>query len=281
VLEILPELKALEAETLDMLLGQAEQHARYEKAARELVSLEVAKVEEAHEREVRSLRLQSETDQTRSTVGAEMRMKAQEDAAREEQEQLRAEAIEKIGELEEEVAKLEGQLDAQKTVMSEMKDQHKEECDELVEEREKILQAFEDAQNETELKRETSRKLKEEIIDNDRLTVANLNRIKNLEAELEETRGLCEKLDGENDELREELSKSVKDDSKENALEDEVAALREMLGEREAQLMSLTQRMAEGGFERAPGSRGTLGGARESLMDRLGIGHKSMPSSAC
>lgn len=185
MLEILPELKALEAETLDMLLGQAEQHARYEKAARELVSLEVAKVEEAHEREVRSLRLQSETDQTRSTVGAEMRMKAQEDAAREEQEQLvrrraaprpplpllstcfrshpdraracrsplalsasqRAEAIEKIGELEEEVAKLEGQLDAQKTVMSEMKDQHKEECDELVEEREKILQAFEDAQN--------------------------------------------------------------------------------------------------------------------------------------
>ena len=36
-------------------------------------------------------------------------------------------------------------------------------------------------QAETDLKRETSRKLKEEIIDNDRLTVANLNRIKQLE----------------------------------------------------------------------------------------------------
>ena len=40
------------------------------------------------------------------------------------------------------------------------------------------------AQEETELKRETSRKLKEEIIDNDRLTCANLNRIKMLESQV-------------------------------------------------------------------------------------------------
>ena len=39
--------------------------------------------------------------------------------------------------------------------------------------------------DETDLKRETSRKLKEEVIDNDRLTLANLNRIKHLEAQLE------------------------------------------------------------------------------------------------
>ena len=41
-------------------------------------------------------------------------------------------------------------------------------------------------QDETDLKRETSRKLKEEVIDNDRLTLANLNRIKHLEAQLEQ-----------------------------------------------------------------------------------------------
>ena len=40
--------------------------------------------------------------------------------------------------------------------------------------------------DETDLKRETSRKLKEEVIDNDRLTLANLNRIKQLEAQLVE-----------------------------------------------------------------------------------------------
>ena len=40
--------------------------------------------------------------------------------------------------------------------------------------------------DETDLKRETSRKLKEEVIDNDRLTLANLNRIKQLEAQLAE-----------------------------------------------------------------------------------------------
>ena len=33
-------------------------------------------------------------------------------------------------------------------------------------------------QDETDLKRETSKKLKEEVIDNDRLTLANLNRIR-------------------------------------------------------------------------------------------------------
>mgnify|MGYP007125196167 CR=1 FL=1 len=35
------------------------------------------------------------------------------------------------------------------------------------------------------MKREASKRLKEEVIDNDRLTCANLNRIKNLEAQLQ------------------------------------------------------------------------------------------------
>jgi len=275
VLEILPELKALEADTLDMLLGQAEQHARYEKAARELVSLEVAKVEEQHERELRALRLERESDQTRSSVGAEMRMKAQEELAREEQEQLRAEAMEKIGELEEEVAKLEGELEEQKAEMERQHEGHKEEIAEMTEERDKILQAYEDAHSETELKREASRKLKEEIIDNDRLTVANLNRIKNLELELDETRTLCAKLDGENEEMRAELEKTVHNDGQTAELEEEVTTLRELLEQREQQLMSMTQRLAEGGLS----SGSSASARRDSLLDRLGIGHKA--SSAC
>ncbi len=289
MLEILPELKLLEAETLDMLFAQAEQHAKYEAAARDLVNAEVAKYEEAHERELRALRLESESQQTRSSVSAEMRIQAQEEAAREETEQLRTEAMEKIGELEEEVAKLEAKLEEQKGEMEAQEQQHKDELQELIEERDKMLQAYEEAQNETELKRETSRKLKEEIIDNDRLTVANLNRIKNLELELEETRTLCEKLDGENDELREELSKSIKEDGTSAALEQEVATLRELLVEREQQLLSLSQRLAESGGGTSGGSGGFSGGSsgfnsssvgrRDSILDRLGLSHKG-PTAA-
>ena len=52
-----------------------------------------------------------------------------------------------------------------------------------------------------DLKRETSTKLKEEIIDNDRLTVANLNRIKTLEAALAVEREGREALEKVVDEL--------------------------------------------------------------------------------
>ena len=40
ILEVLPELNSLEGDTLDMLLVQAETHARYEKAARQLFQQE-------------------------------------------------------------------------------------------------------------------------------------------------------------------------------------------------------------------------------------------------
>jgi hypothetical protein len=137
-----------------------------------------------------------------------------------------------------------------------------------------------EAQKETELKRETSRKLKEEIIDNDRLTVANLNRIKNLEIEIEETRKLCEKLDDENEELREELGKSLKDEGASAALEREVEMLRELLSEREQQVRSLSLRLADassgsgagsGGFGSSSGFNSSSSGRRESILDRLGL----------
>ena len=71
---------------------------------------------------------------------------------------------------------------------------------------EAMLEAMEEAQQETDLKRQTSRKLKEEIIDNDRLTVANLNRIKSLEALLEQHKAALAEAEEENETLKEELA---------------------------------------------------------------------------
>ena len=57
-------------------------------------------------------------------------------------------------------------------------------CDRLREEGLNVVRKLAEAEEETDLKREASRKLKEEVIDNDRLTVANLNRIKHLEGQV-------------------------------------------------------------------------------------------------
>ena len=80
-----------------------------------------------------------------------------------------------IEELEETIAR-------QNERMKEMEAEAEAECERLRDEGLEAIRKLRDAQEETDLKRETSRKLKEEIIDNDRLTVANLNRIKHLEA---------------------------------------------------------------------------------------------------
>ena len=137
----------------------------------------------------------------------------------------------------------------------------RETMDALKEENEAMLEALQEAQSETELKRETSRKLKEEIIDNDRLTVANLNRIKQLEANTEDLRDQVDGLEKENDNLREELSKSVSVDA-----DEEITVLRELLAEREGQLVSLTQRLAD-----TTGPPTTSAARRESILDRLGM----------
>ena len=67
------------------------------------------------------------------------------------------------------------------------------------------------------------------MIGNDRLTVANLNRIKMLEAQLDEERQANEELARENDELRGRPSA------------EKVEALQEMLGEREQQARGRAQ----------------------------------------
>ena len=72
VFQVLPELEHLEADTLDALLSQAVQHAKYEKAARDLLLQERARLEAEHAEEMRGLRVTMESEAARSEVGAEI-----------------------------------------------------------------------------------------------------------------------------------------------------------------------------------------------------------------
>ena len=80
--DVLPELSDLEADTLDALLAQAQQHAKYERAARDLVQREKNKLEEIHEQNLRSLRAEADSNATRTAVSSEMKLKAQTEEVR-------------------------------------------------------------------------------------------------------------------------------------------------------------------------------------------------------
>jgi len=277
VFTVLPELSSFERETLDTLLAQADQHAKYERAARELVKTERERWEAGHEKELRALRVELESESTRASVSAEMNLKHIEDQSQEELQVLRAEAEEKIGALEERVEELEGELAMTQKKLLETETEAEEECERLREQGMEVLRKLQQAQDETDLKRETSRKLKEEIIDNDRLTVANLNRIKHLEQLVEQHKHALEESEQENEELRGELAKTLQtEESSAEALE-EVSTLRELLAEREAQVASMSQKLADAHGGNVLSSSAAR---RESLLDRFGLSAKSYSSSA-
>ena len=123
------------------------------------------------------------------------------------------------------------------------------------------------ARQEVDLKRETSRKLKEEIIDNDKLTLANLNRIKSLEQRLAAESALVVDLEAEIDELRSAPPASAPLEEL-AAAEGEAAELRQLLAEREAQLVALSSKMSDQHMARENG-----GGRRssDSFFSRLGL----------
>ena len=209
VFQVLPELNDLEADTLDTLMAQAQAHAKYERAARELVLHERAKLDAEHAQEIRSLRAQFESESTRTSVSSEMRLKQLGTKAAEEQEELRKEAQEKIAELEEVIEQLEAQVEAKDKELREVAEEAEEEVERLKDEKFAAAEKLRAAEEETDLKREASRKLKEEIIDNDRLTVANLNRIKQLEATVEQHKEALKEVEHENEDLRAELEKAA------------------------------------------------------------------------
>jgi len=160
----------------------------------------------------------------------------------------------------------------QKKDMAQLESEAEGECDRLREEGERAIARLRAAQEETDLKRETSRKLKEEIIDNDRLTVANLNRIKHLEALVEQHKAALDEAEAENGELRSELERAA---PLANEAEEEVGTLRELLAERESQLLAMSRRLSEALDARAEAenlhmSRAEhMGRLDERMVDRL------------
>ena len=269
VFDVLPELNDLEPETLDSLLSQAQTHAKYERAARELVLHERAKLEAEHASEMRSLRAELESERTRQSVSAEMRYKQLDNAAKNEREELWQEAQEKIAELEGIIDGLEEQLAGKEKELTEIAQEAESECDTLREEHLAAIERVKAAEEETDLKREASRKLKEEIIDNDKLTIANINRIKNLEALVDQHKTALDDVESENNELRAELVKSVPSSD----AAEEADALREVLTEREAQLLAMSRRLSDVLEGDALSQRPTR---RDSILDRFNMTGKSL-----
>jgi len=233
---------------------------------------------------MQELRVQLEGDSVRKTVGVEMKLKALDEQTKEEQAELKEEAQAKILELEETIEDLEGKLAEALDKVEGTEEACKEEIESMQDKCEVMMHALDEAQKETDLKRETNQKLKEEIIGNDHLTVANLNRIKFLEHENDKVKQHMEALDTENDELREELQKQAVE--KENGVaESELKELKGLLAEREAQLITLSHRLAERDSAERSGvltPNGSLGGrsltgslstGRDSLMERIGFGN--------
>lgn len=291
--DVLPELNNLEADTLDALLAQAQQHAKYEHAARALVIHERSKLLDEHETAIRAIRAEAESEATRKNMSSEMKLRQQDDEAHEQQEALRAAANEKIGTLEDSIEELQRTIAQQQKRMDEMESEHAAECDRLRDEGEDAVEAMREAEAETDLKRLASRKLKEEIIDNDRLTVANINRIRHLEALVDQHKAALDEADSENAELRSELERSIEvgHDAKESA--EEVATLRDLLAEREGQLLSMSRRMSEvldarmpieaerARFnDRALADPRAMGGRRDSLLERFALSARDLASGA-
>ena len=281
VFQVLPDLNYLETDTLDSLLEQALTHSKYERAARELLQREKIRMEQEHATKLHALKSEAENDTERQSMGAELRLQRADELAREERKELEEEATERIEKLENTIEELEETIARKDMRMKEMEAEAEAECERLRDEGLEAMRGLRDAQEETDLKRETSRKLKEEIIDNDRLTVANLNRIKSLEALVDQHKAALDEAENENEGLRTELEKTIGQAADNHAQAEENETLRDLLTEREAQIMSLSRRLSEAidGGENYP-----RGVRRDSFFDQFRginpLGPKSLASGA-
>jgi len=258
----------LEADTAGALISQVVRHQRYEEAARHIALEAITQAQSEHEKAVQQLKLEHEVELTRVKVSADVRSTADVDAVNDQLQCTRDEYDDKMAALEARVAALTEKLEEaevkQEETESDARERLQEMDDTLGEMQERVIRA----EAETDLKREASRKLKEEVIGNDRLTVANLNRIKTLESQLQEQLETIEQLEQQNDELRAHGEAS------------DVEELKELLEEREKQLMQLSHKlevreaMAEmhnnsGRIDSRDAARDSQG-KRQSLLDRIG-----------
>eukprot|EP00308_Calcidiscus_leptoporus_P025623 CAMPEP_0119373412 /NCGR_PEP_ID=MMETSP1334-20130426/25628_1 /TAXON_ID=127549 /ORGANISM="Calcidiscus leptoporus, Strain RCC1130" /LENGTH=330 /DNA_ID=CAMNT_0007391185 /DNA_START=40 /DNA_END=1032 /DNA_ORIENTATION=- len=169
-----PDLNRLHMSSVAELVSQIERHLRYEEASAQLV---------AATRETLTRRHASECARIQEVYKASKEMAAT--RASKEVERVQGEAAAQIRRLNEQLE--ESQRAAQQQLdESERAAQQRE--DEQAQQMRVLALRLAEAQEETELKRETSRTLKAEVIENDKLTVATLGKIKALEAELRELR---------------------------------------------------------------------------------------------
>lgn len=258
-------------------LSQAEAESAGKVASHKYASeLRMKVLEEEADEENESLRVDAEEklreqeatiEEQRETIeGLEERLEAAAADAEAAQEKAEQETDAKLAELEERAV---AEIDEMRAAA----DRGAAEADEARDRVVQMKRALAEAHVEVDLKRETSSKLKEEVIDNDRLTCANLNRIKTLEASLALERQGRDDLERLVEEQAEGMQEARLAAAAAQEAEHEVAGLRNELAEREAQLVALSRRLEAGGKpaaeERGSGSLRELN-RRDSLLERLG-----------
>mmetsp|Transcript_42974 Transcript_42974/g.104466 ORF Transcript_42974/g.104466 Transcript_42974/m.104466 type:complete len:367 (+) Transcript_42974:24-1124(+) len=220
-------------ESAEALVQQVLRHQRYENAARELALEAIEEAQVEHERAMHKLKLEHETEITRVKVSCDMRSTADVEAIGDHLQQTREDYDEKVTNLENKVTLLKSKLEEAAAKQHEVESKAREQLEEMEDALQEMQERVAKAEEERDLKREAAHKLKEEVIGNDRLTVANLNRIKSLEADLQEQMGTIEQLEHQNAELRERADED----------QAEVDSLKEVLQERERQILQLSHKL--------------------------------------
>lgn len=256
----IPAIRDLEEETKQAVIAQYDRHMRYEAAARRMVGHEVAKLSRALKSESSALSQEWESECSRIEAHYEEReRKAAVEAERSLEEerklaQQEREGLERAHEAQEErLAQVYEEREAQLVRAHQIRESEwgaamgaslvareaAERAAYEAEERAEVAEvAAEQAQADSDLKRECSKKLKEEVIENDKLTLATLNRIKTLEAALEQSR--CEA-----DRLEDQVSALERQNG---ALADqagEADRMRQLLRERETTILVLSDRLQD------------------------------------
>jgi len=238
IVAAVPELLKLETATFERFLEQFARFAKFERAASQLVEAtrdaqrRIAVIHAENELEALRERMQAESDAAAA-------------AAQQELQQVQAAAAESAA------------IDADRILELERQLAHAQERDALKSKQLAWAEArLAEAETETDVKRQTSLKLKAEVIENDRLTMATLNRVKQLESDLRESRREVAKLRSAGS--TNGLAKQA----------EEVRALQELLQEREAMVLSLSRRLEAAKCSSHAASKGP------SLFDRIKLPHQ-------
>ena len=104
------------------------------------------KLEEAHERDIRLMKQEAESETARINVRGQTQLKAHDEQAKEQQEALREEANERIKELEDVIEELEGKVLERDQRITELEEEAEAECDRLREESQQAIRKAREAQ---------------------------------------------------------------------------------------------------------------------------------------